>query len=177
MYIWIGIDVDNQLEKIKTKAIKIEKDLNFLNSNFTLPLHISFKITFLVDENIHNDVINTILDYYYSLKEFDVETSGIENFNSIIWIKMKQNNILDKIHDDLNDLLLKKYNIGLHPYDLDYLFHTTLFMEGDEEKINKAYQLIKDEVLPNKLTVNKLVIGTSQTGKLGSYSIYKTVNL
>lgn len=50
MYVWIGIDMDNQLQEIKKKAIIIDNNMNFKNSCFTLPLHISLKTAFKVEK-------------------------------------------------------------------------------------------------------------------------------
>jgi 2'-5' RNA ligase len=175
MYIWIGINVDDQLKKIKERSFAIEKKLGFKNSNFTLPLHISLKISFEVDDSVYSSVIRTIAEYYQKLNAFEVDVKGIENHEEIIWIRMLSNESINKIHDDLNEILKNKFNVGLHEYDLDYKFHTTLFMDNDSEIIDKAYDLIRNEDLPSKLIVNKFVIGTSESGKLGSYSVNNTV--
>jgi 2'-5' RNA ligase len=177
MYIWVGVDVENQLLEVKEKTMEVEKKLGFANSNFTLPLHISLKISFKVDDNIYQKVINKITTYYRSLKPFEVEVKDIENFNTIVWIRMVNNKMIDQIHDDLNKMLFKEYNVGLHQYDLDYAFHTTLFMDNDTVKVNKAYEMIKDVKLPSKLMINKFVVGTSKDGSLGSYAVVDTVEL
>jgi 2'-5' RNA ligase len=177
MYIWIGINVDEQLKIIKEKSFIIEKKLGFENSNFTLPLHISLKISFEVENSVYLNVIQTIAEYYQTLNAFEVDVKGIEKCEVVIWIRMFSNKSISKIHDDLNEILKNKYNVGLHEYDLDYKFHTTLFMDNDTEKIDKAYDLIRNEVLPSKLIANKFVIGTSESGKLGTYSVYKTVKV
>ena len=90
---------------------------------------------------------------------------------------MKKNNILDNIHIDLNSMLLEKYNIGLHEYDLDFLFHTTLFMDNDEEKIKKAYERIKDITIPKAMLINKYIIGISETGEPGTYTVIKEIEV
>lgn len=46
MYIFLGIDVDNQFAEIKNKATIIDKNIGFKNSCFTLPSHISLKASF-----------------------------------------------------------------------------------------------------------------------------------
>ena len=175
MYIWIGINVDEQISIIKDKAYAIEKSLKLMNSNFSLPLHISLKISFEVEDSVYLNVIQRITEYYQTLNSFEVEVKGIEKYEGIIWIRMLHNERINKIHDDLNEILMSKFNVGLHEYDLDYIFHTTLFMDNNTEKINKAYDLIRDEVLPSKLVATKFVIGVSESGKLGTYSIYKTI--
>ena len=74
-------------------------------------------------------------------------------------------------------MLFEKYGVGLHEYDCDYKFHTTLFMENNEEKIRSAYETVKNVYLPEKISVNKLLIGVSESGKLGSYRVFREVNI
>ena len=65
--------------------------------------------------------------------------------------------------------------IPLHEYDLDFIVHTTLFMDDDKEKINIARQLLGDLNLPETLVANTFVIGTSETGENGTYRVFKTI--
>ena len=50
-------------------------------------------------------------------------------------------------------------------------------MENDEEKIRSAYDMIKSVYLPKQISVNKLLIGVSESGKLGSYRVIKEINI
>lgn len=177
MFIWIGIDVDNQLLNIKEYALKIDKKLEFEHSCFTLPMHISLKMPFKINDDEFDEIINTVSDYYHSLNVFDIEIDAIENNECIAWIRTKENAILNKISYDLNYILKNNYSIGLHEYDLDYKFHITFFMDIDTNKVKKAFEQIKNFVLPQKLSANRFVIGTSASGDLGTYSILKVVDL
>lgn len=175
MYIWLGINVDGQLGGIKEKAKEIDKELAFTNSCFTLPLHISLKMSFAVDGAKFPEIAADIENYYSSVEPFEIDVRGIENEQVIVWIRMHECERLNEIHDALNDLLLKKYGIGLHEYDTDYKFHTTLFMDSDGEKINAAFERVKDTPIPKRLVADRFVIGTSQSGALGTYSVYKEI--
>lgn len=175
MYVWIGINVDDQLSSIKSKALEIDRKLAFKNSCFTLPMHVSLKISFKIDDAMYNDVESTLTDYYSHIEPFSVDVKGLEKENNILWIRMAQNSQLDKIHDDLNELLLSKYGVPLHEYDLDYKFHTSLFMDDDTAKIDAAYEEIKDVVLPQKLRISRFLICTSADGRLGTYSVIKEI--
>jgi 2'-5' RNA ligase len=177
MYIWIGIDVDGQLCEIKQKALEIDRDFNFENSCFTLPLHISLKMSFPMSGDNFQSVVYDIASYFESTAPFEISLKGIEAYENIVWIRMINNEEINKIHDDLNDMLLSKYGVGLHEYDLDYKFHTTLFMSDDEDKIKTAYEEIKDTSLPDTLKINRFLIGTSNSGKLGTYSVFKEITV
>lgn len=175
MYIWIGIDVEKQLLDVKEKAIDIDRALAFKNSCFTLPMHISLKMSFPIRISEKEEIIKTISDYYATIKPFEIEINKIEKYEHIVWIRMKENEYLNKISFDLNDILLKKYKIGLHEYDLDYQFHTTLFMDDDSDKVNRAFAEIQSVVLPKTISANKFAIGTSESGDLGTFSIYRSM--
>ena len=171
MYVWIGINVNDQLLPLRIQAKEIEDRIGFSNSCYTLPYHISLKISFVIDDDIYPKVIEDILSYYNTIKPFDLYIRGIENEGTIAWIRMKENETLNQIHDDLDFLLLRKYGIPRHEYDLDYKFHTTLFMDRDREKVMMAYDQIKDVELPEILRVNRMLIGMSETGALGTFKI------
>ena len=176
MNIWFGIDVDNYYKDVKKKVQKIEKDLN-ITLGMILPYHISLKMSFNVSDSIKDDVIDTLINYFKCLATFVVETKGIEKHDNIIWVRMKKSDILNNIHIDLNSLLLEKYSISLHEYDLDFLFHTTLFMDDDKDKISNAFKLIKDIEVPKEMTIDKYLIGVSDTGKPGTYKIIKEIRI
>ncbi len=171
MYIWTAIDVDHQLENIKALAQITEKDLKFENSAFTLPSHISLKISFRVDDAMYPLVEKTIFEYYQTVKPFEIEVSGIEFENTIVWIRMKENETLKQIHDDLDKILFEKHGIARHAYDLDFKFHTTLFLDPDQKKIQTAYNRIKDIEIPSFLHPRNLIIGTSESGAVGTYHV------
>ena len=177
MYIWVGADVDCQLQKIKKAAFIVENEIGFENSNFTLPLHISLKISFPVPDAVAENVMKDIEKLYHSVTPFEIAVDKIECYENISWIRYKQNDKIDEIHDRLNAMLFEKYGVGLHEYDCDYKFHTTLFMENNEEKIRMAYEMIKNVYLPKMISVNKLLIGVSESGKLGSYRVFREVNI
>ncbi|MBE6698974.1 MAG: hypothetical protein E7584_01865 [Ruminococcaceae bacterium] len=177
MYVWTAIDVDDQLEEIKGKAQDIEKNLNFENSTFSLPFHISLKISFAVDDGAYPCVIQTLLDYYKTLKPFSVDVSGVEIEGTIVWIRIKENATLCRIHKELNQILMAKHNIIPHKFDLDFKFHSTLFLDSDKEKIATAYDRIKDIKIPLSLCAKKLIIGASKSGDVGTYSVTHSIEL
>lgn len=175
MYIWVGIDVDAQLPAIKKHAREINDDLVFKNFCTTLPLHISLRMSFLIENAIFDEVVETIADYYATIKPFEIPIKGIEDEGGIVWVRMDECAELGRIHDDLNRILGERFGVGLHEYDCDYKFHTTLFMSDEEEKIHAAYAQIKDDVLPQTLLAERFVIGGSESGELGTYSVFRTI--
>ena len=175
MYIWLGINVDEQLCEVRDRAYEVNKRLEFENFCYTLPFHISLKMSFYVDDGKFDEVVADIESYYATIEPFEIDIKGIENEQVIVWVRMRESERLNKIHDNLNELLLSKYGVGLHEYDADYKFHTTLFMDGNTDKINDAFELVKNASLPQKLVADRFLIGRSQSGRLGTYSVYKEI--
>lgn len=175
MYVWTGIDVDNQLEDIKRNVFRIERAIGFQHSNFTLPFHISLKISFEIEEADLTGVVTALSDLYAATVPFEILICGLERYDNIIWIRMENNQRLNLLHDSVNSLMKSQFGVGLHEYDLDYMFHTTLFMDGDSEKIRAAYDQIQGQGLPKRLFANTFVIGASRSGTLGSYTVLKEI--
>ena len=124
-----------------------------------------------------DSVLNDIIDIYNAQKPFEIKVKGIEKHENIMWIRMYSNEDLEALATSLNVMLRDKYGVPLHEYDLDFIFHTTLFMDDDAEKINAAHNLLGDLPLPKTLTANTFVIGKSETGENGTYMVYKTVRV
>ena len=177
MYVWTAINIDDQLNEIKAQAQVIEQKMNFANSAFTLPSHISLKISFFVDDKIYPCVLQTLLDYYKTAKPFSVDVNDIEIEDTIVWIRIKENDTLRHIHKELDRILQEKHNILPHKFDLDFKFHSTLFLDSDKEKISAAYDQIKNVVLPLSLCADKLIIGASASGDIGTYRVTHNIDL
>ena len=175
MYIWVGIDVDDQLADIRGRVSVLEKELGIANSNLTLPFHISLKISFPLEGQAAQEAIEDLESYYRELSSFAIPVAGIEYHESICWIRMQENETLNHIHDKLNRRLLDRFGVGLHPYDEDYLFHTTLFMDEDAGKVYQAYKAVKDDPLPGVLYPSAYLIGASENGALGTYHVKKRI--
>lgn len=176
MYIWLGIDVDGQLPEVRCRAVAIERELGLRCSCFTLPMHVTLKMAFEVsDDERAGEIIAAAEKYYASQAAFMLRVRGIEADGPIAWIRMERSPEIDRLHDGLNGMLAECFGIGLHEYDTDHKFHTTLFMDTDEAKVSAAAEMLRDVTLPEAVAVRRLVIGTSETGELGSYSIFKTV--
>lgn len=177
MYIWLGADVDSQLEEIKELTKKTEKALGIVHSTLTLPLHISLKISFCVDDRIADAVIDSIIKIYETIRPFHIRTKKIEHRGKLVWIRMKKSSKLDSIHNRLDRALKEKHGVELHDFDHHYLFHTTLFMCEDKVQSGAAYEVVKKALIQKKLRIDRLVIGTSPDGAVGSYQVIKTVCL
>ncbi len=178
MFVWCCVNVDSQLCEIKRVSREIEQDLHFQHSNFTLPFHISLKMSFEVpQEDSATAVKNDLTALLSQLRPFEVEVQGIEYCQNICWMRMKECAELNAIHGKLDEFLLAKYGVSPHEYDGNYKFHTTLFMDDDAEKVRLAYERIKNCPLPRKLCANVFCIGESAQGKPGTYKVVREICL
>ena len=177
MFVWVGINVEDQLKETRMAVDGVFEKIDISNVTCQLPLHISLKISFNIENELFESILNDIISIYREQKPFEIEIKGIEKHENIMWIRMYSNSEIEELATKLNLMLKEKYNIPLHEYDLDFIFHTTLFMDDDAEKINAAHTFLGDLTLPKNLIANTFVIGTSETGKNGTYRVYKTVEV
>lgn len=177
MFIWVGINVEEQLKETRMAVDRVFERIDISNVTCQLPLHISLKISFEIKNEVFDSVLNDIIDIYNAQKPFEIKVKGIEKHENIVWIRMYSNEDLEALATSLNVMLHDKYGVPLHEYDLDFIFHTTLFMDDDAEKINAAHNLLGDLTLPKTLTANTFVIGKSETGENGTYRVYRTIEV
>ena len=176
MYIWVGVDVEEQLQAVKALAQAAEQRVGFVHSNFTLPLHVSLKMSFFVADERFDEAVAVLTEFFSGISPFFAPVRGIELLDGIVWIRLQENAVLNAIHDQLNDLMKSRFGIGLHAYDKDYQFHTTLFMDNDQQKLVKAHKIVVNAALPPSFRINRFVIGCSPSGELGSYQVYKRID-
>lgn len=175
MNIWVAIDVDNYYHDLKVRVEEVKNELGIHYGTNNLPYHISLKISFLSPLNKENEIIRDIEEFYKTLKPFTLKTTKIEEGNSILWVRYMENEYLRNIAKVLNIMLNQKYNIPYHPFDIDYIFHTTLYMNEDQEMIQRGYLKLKDFNLPKELYINKFLIGYSNTGEPETYNVLKEI--
>lgn len=175
MFVWVGINVEEQLKEVRSAVDGVFEKIEISNVTCQLPLHISLKISFEIENSLFESVLADITRVYEECEPFEIAVKGIEKHENIEWIRMYSNDKIEALATALNGMLLEKYGVPLHEYDLDFIFHTTLFMDDDAQKINAAHSLLGDVYLPERLVANTFVIGNSETGKNGTYRIYKTI--
>ena len=175
MYIWTACDVSKVFDSLRDACIKINRAFNLDEVAFSLPQHISLKISFEVDDSVAADVIEFISEYLSGQGSFNINGPKVELFDSILWLAFDEDSNLSRIHLELDTLLWEKYGIPLHEFDRSFKFHSTLFI--DEPKgLVKIQELISRLSLPDKVSINSFLIGTSSSGKAGEYSVIKKIS-
>lgn len=175
MYIWVGINVHEYFSEIRERAKKVERELNYELSCFTLPSHISIKMSFPIKEELFESVVDTVCEYFETLKPFDITVKEVENAGNIVWIRYFDNQTLSLIKEEMNALLKERFDIELHEYDYDFIFHTTLFMDNNEEKNAMAFEAVKNVALPKAVRINRFIVGFSPNGELGTYKVFREI--
>ena len=176
MFIWFGINVDQNIETFKNNFLRVAQKHNTVPQFNFHPAHISLKISSEINDDIFEDAVNDCLEYYKTLAPFDIFKNCIEIENTFLWLRWKENSNLNKIHSDLCVLMKDKYQIELHPFDYNYKFHTTLFVDADKlsnELINDVFAL----EIPSKIKANNFFVGFSKDNISENYKIYKSVKL
>lgn len=177
MYIWVAIDVNEQVSGIREVVESYIKNQGLCSSTFTLPFHISLKISFQISDDKFEDVVNDICGFYKSLKPFQITVKELERVGSIVWITMQDSTELVCIHKKLDEMLFEKYGVVQHEFDKDFKFHTSVLMINNEEQITKAFDAIKDTNIPEILRAEKFIIGSSVEGRAGTYSVIEEIEL
>ena len=177
MFIWSGINIEDQLPELKSRKAEIEGKLGITDTVVNLPLHVSLRISSQVEDEALQNLINAILEFYRSLEPIELLTDGIEREGNIIWLRFKENDEINSVHNRLCALMKERFDIPLHPFDLEFKYHTTLFLGISEDKLTSAYEMVKSVDLPKSVILNRPVIGASESGLAGTYKIIHTVNV
>ena len=174
MYIWIALDVSRSLRFVRDVCLEKNRELLLNEVAFSLPQHISLKISFSVDNRIADEVISVLSDFFKAQTSFELDTPSPEVFGSILWLKFQNNSRLKSLHEELDILLLNRFGVPRHTLDKSFLFHSTLFMD-DSKELQEMYEFLKEIELPTKVCVDGFFIGTSESGKPGEYSVLKQI--
>ena len=177
MFIWSGINIEDQLSELKNRKAEIEEKLAVTDTVVNLPLHVSLRISSQIADEISPCLIDAILEFYKTLEPLELFTDGIEREGNIIWLRFKGNDEIDSIHHRLSALMKERFDIPLHPFDLEFKYHTTLFFGISDDKLASAYDMVKSVEIPDSVILNRPVIGTSESGLAGTYKIIHTVEI
>ncbi len=173
MYIWCAIDLDRQLSELHSAAEKVSLEMGACNPALTLPLHISLKISCEVEDCRFDEAVDEISAFFSGESSFEITPICIERCGGVTWIRYRETPELSSLHEWLVALFRDKYGARPHEFDFEFAYHTSLFV-GNEEEATRAFTLLKDEPLPQRLTADRYVIGVSESGKAGEYRVIKS---
>jgi 2'-5' RNA ligase len=174
MYIWIACDLSDGLAEIREKCTEFNRDLQLSEVAFSLPQHISLKISFDVDDAISDSVIETVKSYLSAQKSFSVFAPVPEMMTGILWLRFSESESLTRLHGDLDELLSSHFGVPRHEYDRSFKFHSTLFMD-DGGDLSEMYRRVSSLTMPSELVVDSFLIGISESGRAGDYRVYRRI--
>ena len=176
MYIWIGCGLPAEFEREIRARCERECGALVLDAvAFTLPQHISLKISFDAGEE-YEAVLDALEDILHREEKFYVNPLSLEVMGNILWITFRENGTLRRLHGMLDEQLQQRFAIGQHPFDLDFRFHSTLYF-GDTERLGLACQRLAGFPIPEKLLVDTFLLGISPDGSPGSYRVVRQVKV
>lgn len=173
MYIWIGCALPTETERqIRTRCLACNEVLGLDTVAFSLPQHISLKISF------ETDAPETVLNWLERLlreeQEFYVNLMKPELAGNVLWLPAERNQTLERLHETLDRELDERFGIRQHPYDRGFLFHSTLFLAADTEKLAAMREKLA-EFAPGRCLVDGFWLGVSESGKAGTYRVVKQI--
>ena len=175
MHIWLGIDLDSQLQELKNLLAQIRTKTGMPLENPNFPMHTSLKISFQIPDQLVPQVVDELCNYFATQKPFQLQLDKPECHPNIAWMLYKPHPQLVEISNYLNNYLLANYNVPLHEYDTDFKYHTTLFIDGTTEQVATAYSMLQHFPFPQTLTANTFCIGFSESGANYTYQVTRRV--
>ena len=73
MFVWVGINVEDQLKEVRMAVDSVFEKIDISNVTCQLPLHISLKISFEIENKLFESVLTDILDIYNAQKTFEIK--------------------------------------------------------------------------------------------------------
>ena len=176
MYIWVGCQLPQDFEyPLRQRCRKENADLGLDETAFHLPQHISLKISFDAGSN-WQAVLDWLKDWCQVQNKFYVNLNSPEQVPGVLWIPAAENEVLRKLHQDLDRQLETLFGIDQHPFDRDFRFHSTLFQDT-EDKLTAMYDRLKDLTFPERLLVNTFLLGISADNSPGSHRIVDKISV
>ena len=176
MYIWIGCKLPEAFERqIRAFCLEQNQMVGLNTVAFLLPQHISLKISFQAER--YEPVLEDLADYLSQQNPFAVRVQKPERMGNILWLPVAENEQLHRLHRELDARLESKFGVPQHPFDKSFLFHSTLFVDENTEKLSIMERLLSGAFAQQELTVDTFLLGVSETGKPGTYRGVRSVSL
>ncbi len=170
MYFWTALYIEDNLEEVRDRAITIGEQSGVKCPVNFLPLHVSLKISFRIDDSRKDECLKLLKDYLSTVGPFSMEVQGYEHVPGVVWIRMKENERLVEIHQHLDELISATFGVAPDALDLEFIYHSTLFFD-DDSRLDEAFEQISKIPLPGKIYARDFLIGASDDGLPGTYSI------
>lgn len=161
MYVWVGCDVNPKFLEYREKVKEFNADLKLSGQALNFPQHISLKITFEMDEDVAKHCIKDMIEFLKEAKPFTAKADKLElTDDNIIWLKMVENEQFKYLHEELDQIAIS-YAVKQHAFDKNFIFHSTVIMDDDREKLEKMFERLQGVPYPEELKINTFLVGHS----------------
>ena len=176
MYIWVGCKLPEDFER-NTRALCLEqnKALGLNTAAFSLPQHVSLKISFQSDR--HEEILDYLEAFLSGQSPFSLRVHNAEQFGNILWLPVAENETLRQLHQQLDAELEQRFSVPQHAFDKCFLFHSTLFMDEDTDKLSRMCQLLEAYPIEQDLQVDTFLLGLSENNLPGEYRIVRQIQI
>ena len=175
MYLWIACDTERELASIRSLCREQNRRIGLSEVAFSLPQHVSLKISFPVSDTQVEAVITRLEQIVQEAPPLLLQPKAIERQGEVLWLAFEPTAALVELHRELDEVMERDFGVLPHPYDLDFRFHSTLFLDADTERLMRMERLLSNLTLPPPFPVNRFFIGCSPSGRAGEYTICKRI--
>ena len=176
MYLWIGCKLPMEYEtRLRQQCLLLNEQLRLDTTAFMLPQHISLKISFCTDQ--WADVLSYLEQYLSQQDPFAVEIQPPQQNGNILWLPVAENTVLQQLHRQLDSQLEERFGITQHEFDKCFLFHSTLFIDTDADKLSRMYKALLPLPIAGTMMVDTFLLGVSETGTPGSYRVLREIRV
>ena len=176
MYIWIGCKLPEDFEQeLRACCILHNEQIGLDMAAFSLPQHISLKISFETQQP--ESILGDLAAFLQGQESFSVRMQNPEQAGKILWLPVAENGQLCRLHEQLDARLERQFGVPRHPFDKEFMFHSTLFMDENPENIAKMRELLAVYPMDRELVVDTFLLGASETGKPGTYRVIRQIKV
>lgn len=176
MYLWIGCKLPESYEReIRARCRMLNEMIGLDTVAFTLPQHISLKISFPTDQT--EEILSDLEVYLIGQSPFTVQITGLQQMGSILWLCAAENETLSRLHRELDDRLESRFKIPQHTFDRAFQFHSTLFLDADTAKVAQMHHALQDYPFARDLPIDTFLLGLSETGEPGTYRVVRQIKV
>lgn len=179
VFVWIGCRLPEAYEReLRFGLREMNEQIGLDEAAFTLPQHVSLKISFAVPNERVQSVLDALEEMLKREKPFAVQLGGVTQLmGGVLCLEIKPNARLKNLHARLDAMLMKDFDVPQHLYDTDFRFHSTLFIDEDADKLRRMYDIMSQFPNNETLGVDRFLLGTSESGKVGTYQVVREIKL
>ncbi len=176
MYVWIGCELPKEFElDLRDVCLEASDGLALDFTCFTLPQHISLKISFDAGQD-YGPVLDFAEELLRKEKPFYVNPKETEQAGNILWLAFRESGTLRRLHNLLDRDLKRRFGVPQHLFDKAFAFHSTLAM-GPVQEITVYKARLNGLELPERLEIRAFLLGVSESGRAGTYQVARRIEL